>query len=60
MISQIFAEKLSSKQNTPSTKQTNKQNITTGIEIKNKLTGTTGEVGEDNGGEGGKGFEEQL
>ena len=39
---------------TKSTKQTSKQNITRDLEIKNKLTVTRGEVGEDNGGKRGK------
>ena len=42
---------------TYSTKQTSKQNITRDIEIKNKLTLTRGEVGEDNGGKRGKGYQ---
>ena len=33
-----------------------KQNITRDIDIKNKLTGTRGEAGVDNGGKGRKGF----
>ena len=37
-----------------------KQNITRDIEIKNKLAVTKGQVGGDNGGERGKGFQEQL
>ena len=45
---------------TYSTKQTSKQNITRNIEIKNKLTVTKGEVGGDNGGEMGKGFQEHV
>ena len=43
-----------------STKQTNKQNITRDIEIKNNLTVTRGEVERDNGKKGGRGFQEQL
>ena len=43
-----------------SKKKTSKQNITRDIEIKKKLTVTRGEVGGDNGGESGKGFQEQL
>ena len=41
-------------------KQTNKQNITRDIEIKNKLTVTRGEVRRDNEGKKRKGFQEQL
>ena len=41
-------------------KQTNMQNISRDIEIKNNLTVTREEVGGDNGGKGGKIFEEQL
>ena len=46
---------------TKSTKQTRKQNITTDIEIKNKLTVTRGEVGGDNPvGEGGRVIKEHA
>ena len=38
-------------------KQTSKQNITRDTEIKNKLTVTRGEVGEDNGRKGEKGHQ---
>ena len=38
--------------------KTNKQNITRDIEIKNKLTVSRGEVGRDDGGKRGKGFQE--
>ena len=43
-----------------SNKQTNKQNITRDIEIKNKLTLPRGEVGGDNGGKRGKGCQEHV
>ena len=43
-----------------STKQISEQNRTRDIEIKNELTVTRGEVGGDNGGKKGKGFQEQL
>ena len=43
-----------------SKKQTSKQNITRDIEIKNKLRVTRMKVGEDNGGEMGKGFQEHV
>ena len=43
---------------TQSTKQTSKQNTTRDIEIKNKLTITRGEVGEDNGREKNEAFSE--
>ena len=42
------------------TKQTSKQNITRDIEIKNNLTVSRGEVEGKNGGQQGKGFQEQL
>ena len=46
---------------TKSTQQTRKQNITRDIEIKNNLTVTIGEVGQDNGGGGRvKGFQEHV
>ena len=41
---------------TSSTKQTSKQNITRDIVIMKKITVTRGEVGGDNGGEGGRDF----
>ena len=41
-------------------KQISKPNITKDIEIKNKLTVTTGERGGDNGGKSLKGLQEQL
>ena len=41
-------------------KQTSKENITRDMEIKNNPTVTRGEVGGDNGGKRGKGFQEQL
>ena len=47
-ISQAVKEKyhmISPKSGTSSTKQTNKQNVTRDIEIKNKLTVTRGQVG---------------
>ena len=37
-----------------------KQNITRGIEIKNKLTVTRGKAGGDTGGEGGRVFQEHV
>ena len=62
-ISQVVKEKyhmISPISGTKSIKQTNKQNITRHIEIKNKLTVTRGAVGEDNGGESRKCFQEHL
>ena len=58
-ISQALRDKyhmISSLTGTLSSKQTNKQNITRDIGIKNNLTVTRGEVGEDNGGKGGRVF----
>ena len=58
-ISQVVKDKyhmISPITGTQSTKQTNKQNITRDIEIKNKLTETRGEVGGDNGGKNREGF----
>ena len=45
---------------TYSTKQASKQNKTRDIEIKNTLTVTREEVRGDNGGQKGKGCQEQL
>ena len=62
-ISQVVKDKyhvISPLSGTLSTKQKSKQNITRYIEIKNNLTVTRGEVRGDKGGEGGKGFHEQL
>ena len=57
-ISQVVKNKyhmISPISGTYSTKQTSKQNITRGIDIKNKLTVTRGDVGRNNGGKRGKG-----
>ena len=45
---------------TQSIKQTSKQNITRDIEIKSELTVTRGEVGNNNGGKGGRVFQEHV
>ena len=45
---------------TLSIKQTNKQKRTRDIEIKNNLTVSRGEVGGDNGGKKGKGFQKNY
>ena len=45
---------------TSSRKQTSKQNISRDIEIKNNLTVTRGEVGGNNVGKRGKGFQEHV